>query len=211
MSLLPLCSPSVPSISRNLEFSAEIKTQDEFIVAMRSSFHKAPLPNKLLIKYLLLFLHHVLSNFSANKVDANGLATAWAPVFFPPLSLSDPSANSKEDIRITEILIENYSVIWENGEKKAKPIKNPSPTSVPPINPHSPPHSPPSRPTTTLLPNGDSKEVGKRSPSPVPHKRPNSALSTTTTKTKVNISFLVTKATFIFIFYFYFNFNFNFI
>jgi RhoGAP domain len=168
-------------------------------------FHKAPLPNKLLLKYLLLFLSHILANVSTNKVDAPALAVAWAPVLFPlSTNPSDtPLTNTKEELRITEIILENYDPIWESGDKKSK-SKTSSPTPNLPATNTSPLPTP-TRTTsaaTLPLPNGDGKDIGKRNFSPVQSRpRANSALSaSSTSKIKVIHSILFYLLIFLLIF-----------
>ncbi|CAG5927916.1 unnamed protein product [Menidia menidia] len=75
-----------------------------------------PGPNKLLLRYLICVLHHILESADINKMDAHNLAVCIAPTL---LQLEDiPLDGQREKMQkvteLTQFLIENYEILGDN-------------------------------------------------------------------------------------------------
>lgn len=72
-----------------------------------------PLANRLLVRFLFLFLDRVCQHSNENKMHANNLAIVFAPTLLRPMNCNSLVSSSSNAGRVVELMISNAPEIFK--------------------------------------------------------------------------------------------------
>ena len=91
----------------------DIEDDSEAVETINDILESIPLANRLLVRFLFLFLDRVCQHSNENKMHANNLAIVFAPTLLRPMNCNSLVSSSSNAGRVVELMISNAPEIFK--------------------------------------------------------------------------------------------------